>query len=341
MDLAPAIRDIRRFSRELKTPVAILGDMCGPKVRGNGFNTPSGTIELVQGKKVKLIYSTEDGNDDTITTAVEPIVRQLDVGHRVLLDDGQVVLKVVSRESKYGITCEVQNNWTLKSRKGINVPDIMLDIPAVTEKDVADVGFAWKYRLEYIAESFVQSAKDVRMMIDVGFPGSWSSTFPTFRFRLQTIEMFRKQELADPEPARAYDDFDETDDGFVRVDPQTWRPNIICKIEKPQALENIDEIIALADGIMVARGDLGVECSLEAVPVAQKMLIRKTNLAEKPVITATQMLESMINSPVPTRAGGLSGVIRRFDFWMHLFNNPAHTQRSRTLQTPFSMEPMR
>ncbi|KAI9022696.1 Pyruvate/Phosphoenolpyruvate kinase-like domain-containing protein [Hyaloraphidium curvatum] len=282
-DLAPAILDVRKYSRELGLPVALLGDMCGPKVRCNGFKTPSNSIDLKRGQKIKLKYSEEDGDDTVITTSIEPVARQLEVGHRVLLDDGQVSLKVLSREGTHEITCEVLNDWTLKSRKGINVPDVMLDIPAVTDKDKSDVGFAWKYRLEYVAESFVQSGKDVQMMID-------------------TIEHWRQQELAAPAAERQWNALDETDDGFVKVDTKTWRPNIICKIEKPQALDNIDDIIKLADGIMVARGDLGVECSLEAVPVAQKTLIRKTNLAEKPVITATQMLESMIHAPVPTRA---------------------------------------
>lgn len=143
--------------------------MCGPKVRGNGFKTESGTINLVAGQKIKLVYSTEDGDENTITTAIEPVVRQLELGHRVLLDDGQVTLTVLSRESKYEVTCQIMNSWVLKSRKGINVPDVLLDIPAVTEKDASDVAFAWKYRLEYVAESFVQTAKDVQMMIDVGW----------------------------------------------------------------------------------------------------------------------------------------------------------------------------
>ncbi|KAJ3335327.1 hypothetical protein HDU93_005794 [Gonapodya sp. JEL0774] len=323
--ILPAIKDIRKYSRELKTSVAILADMSGPKIRCNDFNTPTHSIKVVSGQRLRLLNSPEPGSDATpdgktlatFTTSISQVVHQLEPGHRILLDDGQLLLRVVSRVSQDELICEAVNNRELKSRKGINVPDVRLAVPAVTDKDKRDLAFAWKMRCEFVAESFVQREQDVVLM-------------------RQYMEEFRQEELAklavsggpvhpDPNtyPAGALDQDEPIEDGSLLVNLKVWRPQIIAKIETPHALDDIDDIIHQADGIMVARGDLGVEIPLPKVPLAQKMLIAKTNAAgalilwirliwelkhpyvitiEKPVITATQMLESMIEAPNPTRA---------------------------------------
>ncbi|KAJ3190586.1 hypothetical protein HK101_008582 [Irineochytrium annulatum] len=268
----PIIRTIRETSARLGLPVAILGDLCGPKIRCGTFATESGTIALRKGEAVSVVCSTDPGKEGVITTPIGEIVREIEVGHRVLLDDGSISLKVAERVSATEVKCEVVVGGTLKSHKGINVPDMSINLPALTAKDRQDAVYMYKHRLDYVALSFVQKPQDVQDLLD-------------------HFEALHEEEKKQPEHLHHDEDLEED-----------WRPYIISKIEKPQALDIIDDIITISDGIMVARGDLGVECSLEQVPVIQKTLIRKCNLAEKPVITATQMLESMINSPVPTRA---------------------------------------
>ncbi|KAJ3105201.1 hypothetical protein HDU97_008355 [Phlyctochytrium planicorne] len=269
---SPIVDTIRAESRDLGLPVAILGDLGGPKIRCNTFK--NGSIPLTKGQIVRVIHSDGQGTDGEIHTSIPQIVRVIEVGHRILLDDGSIALRVKERVSLDEIKCEVLVGGELKSKKGINVPDMKVDLPALTDKDKVDAAFIYKKRLDYIALSFVQKPEDVQDLLNL-------------------FEKLKNEETASS-PAGSFDPHDDLE--------EDWRPNIIAKIEKPQALDTIDEIIAISDGIMVARGDLGVECSLEQVPLIQKTLIRKTNAAEKPVITATQMLESMINSPVPTRA---------------------------------------
>lgn len=277
-DYVPTIKEIREKSLIHNKPVAILGDLSGPKIRCNEF-APEPTIELIDGKNVELHYSNEKGTKNLITTAVKGIVEVLEIGHRVLLDDGNMVIKVVSRQSPQKITCVVVHGGILKSHKGINIPDVRVNIPALTEKDKKDAKFLWDQRIDYVAMSFVQHPQDVQDLID----------------------FFSEQQKRNPLS------FEKDADLISNVNPldydaAAWRPKIILKIEKPQALKFIDELIHISDGIMVARGDLAVELSFEQVPLAQKEIIRKCNIASKPVITATQMLESMIHNPVPTRA---------------------------------------
>ncbi|KAI9330363.1 pyruvate kinase [Zopfochytrium polystomum] len=262
------IESIRREAAAVGLPVAILGDLCGPKIRCNVFSNGLPGISLVTGETVRIVCSSEPGSPGIIATPIPQIVGALELGHRVLLDDGSIVLKVKERVSADELVCEILVGGFLKPKKGINVPDIAVGLPALTEKDKADARYMFKMRLDYVALSFVQKAQDVQDLLDLF------------------------AEFAKEDPELAKDDSLEED----------WRPHIISKIEKPQALDVIDSIMQLTDGIMVARGDLGVECSLEQVPLIQKTLIRKANAVEKPVITATQMLESMIESPSPTRA---------------------------------------
>jgi pyruvate kinase len=285
----PIIREIRRISKELKLSVAILGDLCGPKIRNNGFKDRD-SIPLQKGQILQLKASTELGDEDTICMNTPQIIKQLQPEHRVLLDDGNISLRVIKRISDDTLEVEVLTGTELKARKGINVPDLLVDIPALTEKDKRDAKFIWDQRLDFIALSFVQRRQDVQDLLDL-------------------MNEFKKEE---EEKKKIYpplgipvDNLNDYDYDFLMEEihlNSEWRPMVVSKIEKPQALDEIDDIIKVSDAIMVARGDLGVECQLEKVPIVQKELIRKVNAAEKPVITATQMLESMITNPVPTRA---------------------------------------
>jgi len=285
----PIIREIRKVSKELKICVAILGDLCGPKIRNNGFKGRE-SIPLEKGQHLYLKASSELGDENTICMNTPQIIKQLQPEHRVLLDDGNISLRVLQRVAEDTLEVEVLTGTELKARKGINVPDLLIDIPALTEKDKRDAKFMWDQRLDFIALSFVQRRQDVQDLHDL-------------------MAEFRKEE---EEKKKIYpplgipvDKLNDYDYNYlveeIHLSPE-WRPMVISKIEKPQALDEIDEIIKVSDGIMVARGDLGVECQLEKVPIVQKELIRKVNVSEKPVITATQMLESMITNPVPTRA---------------------------------------
>ena len=184
-------------------------------------------------------------------------MRGVTPGMRLLLDDGFMEVKVVSRVSPDLVKVEVLVGGKLKSRKGINVPELQIDCSALTAKDREDAKYLLSMGVDYIALSFAQKASDIQELID----------------------------LMDAQGV-----------------PKSARPAIIPKIEKPAALRNIDEILALSDGLMVARGDLGVELGLQRVPFAQKFLVRKANDAGKFCITATQMMESMISNAVPTRA---------------------------------------
>jgi len=285
----PIIREIRKVSKELNLCVAILGDLCGPKIRNNGFKDRE-SIPLEKGQRLFLKASSELGDENTICMNTPQIIKQLQPEHRVLLDDGNISLRVIKRVAEDTLEVEVLTGTELKARKGINVPDLLVDIPALTEKDKRDAKFMWDQRLDFIALSFVQRRQDVQDLLDL-------------------MAEFRKEE---EEKKKIYpplgipvDSFNDYDYNYLVEEIQLsseWRPMVVSKIEKPQALDEIDEIIKVSDGIMVARGDLGVECQLEKVPLVQKELIRKVNAAEKPIITATQMLESMITNPVPTRA---------------------------------------
>ncbi|ORY50436.1 pyruvate kinase [Rhizoclosmatium globosum] len=263
----PIIDTIRRESASLGLPI-----------RCNTF-APNPSIQLVPGESVRFLYSSEPGTDGVITTSISQIVGVIEIGHRILLNDGSLKLVVTERVSKDEVICKVVVGGELKAKKGINVPDMAIAMPALTEKDGKDAHFMYRMRLDYVALSFVQRPQDVQDLLNL-------------------FEVCKKEEaeaLAAGKPL--------FESGVPADDlEEEWRPHIIAKIETPHSLDIIDEIIHIADGIMVARGDLGVECTLEQVPLIQKTLIRKTNAVDKPVITATQMLESMINCPVPTRA---------------------------------------
>jgi pyruvate kinase len=243
---AETIRLIRDVADELKQPVAILGDLQGPRIRIGDLAAP---ISLEPGKDVVLVPESELGHADEIPVTYENLATDLHAGDRVLVDDGLLEL-IVTDVRAPRVTARVLHGGSLRSHKGMNFPGVLVSAPSLTEKDRGDVAFAIKQDLDYLALSFVQRASNV-------------------------------EELRKLLPK-----------GLL----------IVAKIEKDSALANIEEIIQAADAIMVARGDLGVELPFEAVPLAQKHIIALCNLAGRPVITATQMLESMVTNPRPTRA---------------------------------------
>tara|TARA_R100001591_G_scaffold118621_1_gene142941 strand:+ start:20702 stop:21931 length:1230 start_codon:yes stop_codon:yes gene_type:complete len=225
-------------------------DLQGPKIRVGSMK--NGGQVLKTGSTVTITGEKVEGTSKVIPIDYSNLVREAEIGNRILLDDGLLEFKVTSRLDKE-LKAEVIVGGLLKSRKGVNLPNVKISIPALTEKDIKDLEFGIEQDVDIIALSFVRSAKDIRDIVS-------------------------------------------------RVRAAGSQAAIIAKIEKPEALEVIDEIIEECDGIMVARGDLGIEIPTEEVPMVQKTLIEKCRVAGKPVITATQMLDSMINNPRPTRA---------------------------------------
>jgi len=250
-DHAHTVSLLRSTEKELDTPLTILQDLQGPKIRVG--NLPSGAITLTEGKSITLVPIAEDNNEgDTVGIDYPYLAEEVKVGAQVLLDDGLLELRVESVSGKK-VKCTVIEGGLLKSRKGVNFPSLNLRLPAMTDKDKQDLDFGLSQGVDWISLSFVRSAEDIRVL---------------------------KKLLAE----------------------KGADVPVIAKIEKPQAITNLEEIVNESDGIMVARGDLGVEMSPEKVPMLQKQMIRMCNKKGIPVITATQMLESMINEPRPTRA---------------------------------------
>ncbi|MCX8105019.1 MAG: pyruvate kinase [Ignavibacterium album] len=235
---------------EEKTPLAVLIDLQGPKIRIGELTEP----QIILNENDQIEITTEDipGTKQKISTTYKYLPRDAEIGDLILIDDGLIRLKIIAKNEK-SVICTVLNGGSLKPRKGMNLPGMKLSTPSITEKDYENIEFALKHRVDFIALSFVRSAEDV--------------------IELKNWLLMKGKEIP-----------------------------VIAKIEKKEAVETIDEILKIADGIMIARGDLGVELPPQEVPVLQKSIIRKCNCAGKMVITATQMLESMINSPIPTRA---------------------------------------
>ncbi len=244
------IKRIRQASKSAGRHIAIIQDLQGPKIRVGMIENDS--VLLRVGDKVTITSRDVLGTSSLIPVTYSFIVRDLKKGDRVLLDDGKIELKIVKKTAD-GMIARTIRGGVLKSRKGVNLPGARLSIPALTDKDKQDVLFGLEHGIDYIALSFVRTARDILNLKK--YIGNFDVQVP-----------------------------------------------VIAKIEKPEAIDNLDEIIHAADGVMVARGDLGVEMSAEKVPLLQKRIIEACNKAEKPVITATQMLESMIENPQPTRA---------------------------------------
>ena len=241
---------IRAISAELRKPVAILQDLCGPKIRVGEVRPPG--IQLAPGETVVLTSEQFEAFGNRISVSYRDLPSEVKPNDRILLADGMMELVVVDT-TETEIVCHVITGGILTSNKGINLPSGTIKASAVTEKDEADLAFGLANDVDYVALSFVRTAEDIR----------------------RVKQMIHRAGKDTP---------------------------VIAKIEKHEALDNIESIMDSSDGIMVARGDLGVEIPLEKVPEIQKMLVRIANTTGKPVIIATQMLRSMVNSPRPTRA---------------------------------------
>jgi len=245
------IRAVREISARLGRPVAILQDLCGPKIR-TGALQGGADVNLATGAEVTITTLPVPGNASLIATTYSRLPADVRPGDRILLADGMMELQVLAAEST-SVRCRIMHGGLLGEHKGMNLPGVPLSTPAMTEKDMADLDFGMAHGVDYVAVSFVRQAGDLLQV----------------RHRLQ--------ECQEDIP-------------------------IIAKIEKPEAVQNLDAILAACDGVMVARGDLGVEVSPEKVPILQKQIIEAANRCGVLVITATQMLESMIANPRPTRA---------------------------------------
>jgi pyruvate kinase len=239
------IARVRAAAAARGAPVAILGDLQGPRIR---IGDLVATRTLETGDDITLAPEDRIGAGE-IPVTYHALASDVHVGDRILVDDGLIEL-VVLDTSAHAVHARVVHGGLLKSHKGLNLPGIHVSAPSITEKDLADIAFAVEQSLDYLALSFVRRAEDIA-------------------------------DLRDRIPKRML---------------------VIAKIEKDVALTNIESILSAADGVMVARGDLGVELPFEEVPIAQKRIIRLANRFGKPVITATQMLESMVEHPRPTRA---------------------------------------
>jgi pyruvate kinase len=246
-DHAGRIAAIRGLEEKLGRPIGILADVQGPKLRVGRFQ--GGRVQLQTGQGFRLDLNATPGDSRRVNLPHPEILQAAQIGTTLLLDDGKLRLRVAHRRDDH-LETEVVVGGPLSDRKGVNVPDVVLPIPALTEKDRADLAFALQHGIEYLGLSFVQRPEDV----------------------------------AEAKSLTA------------------GRALIMVKLEKPQALENLDAIMDLTDCVMVARGDLGVELPPEEVPLAQKRIVRLARQLGKPVVVATQMLESMISAPAPTRA---------------------------------------
>ena len=243
---------LKELRQELNTNTAILLDTKGPEIR-TGVLKGGKRIMLKAGEQFTLTTEEIEGDESKVSITYEGLVQDVDAGRVILIDDGLIELKVVGKSEKE-IFCEVINGGELGERKGVNVPNVAVRLPAITEKDKDDIRFGVEQGIDFIATSFVRNAECVL-----------------------EIKAYLK-ELGAP---------------YVPI---------IAKVENAEGIKNIDEIIRAADGVMVARGDLGVEIPAEEVPYLQKMIIQKCNMNFKTVITATQMLDSMMRNPRPTRA---------------------------------------
>lgn len=250
-DVAKKIKIIKEINKRRSFNVAVLVDLQGPKLRVG-----------VMGEKVKLkegdlfTFTTDkcEGDSNKAYMTYQNFPKDVKAGEHILVDDGKLLFEVISSNGKNEVKTSVLRGGKLKSKKGVNLPNTQISLPALTEKDIKDALFAIKMEVDWLALSFVRNAEDL----------------------IKLKELIKEN--------------------------SSYKIPIIAKIEKPEAIENINEIMPYCDGIMVARGDLGVEVPMEQVPLIQKRLVAIAKKAHKPVIIATQMMETMISSEVPTRA---------------------------------------
>jgi len=248
---------IRSVEKKYDHPIAILGDLQGPKLRVGTFGNPDGEY-LTKGQMFRFDLSDVPGTAQRVRLPHPEIIEASEIGHVLLIDDGKVKLEVVGTGPGY-LDCVVVVPGKIKDKKGVNTPDSILQISCLTKKDREDLNYMLGIGVDWVALSFVQRPEDI-------------------------VEI--KRLIMEYNPANAFP------------------PHVMAKIEKPSCFvgNSLEEIVRLSDGIMVARGDLGVECAPEDVPILQKTIINECRNQGKPVVVATQMLESMIESPTPTRA---------------------------------------
>lgn len=242
---------VKALREELGLPIAALLDTKGPEIRVRDFK--DGKITLNNGQRFTLTTRDIVGDENAVSITYENLVNDVQVGTRILIDDGLISMRVESMTDT-DIVCIVENGGPVSNHKGVNVPNVALSMPYVSDKDREDIIFGIEQGFDFIAASFVRTADDILQIRDI---------------------------------------LSQYNCNFI---------NIIAKIENMQGVENIDEIIRVSDGVMIARGDMGVEIPFEDVPSIQKKIIHKVYNAEKIVITATQMLDSMMKNPRPTRA---------------------------------------
>ena len=243
---------LKKIRKEEGKYTAILLDTKGPEIR-TGLLKDGQKVQLVEGDTFVLTTEEIEGDSTRVSITYEGLVEDAEIGGKILIDDGLIELKVEEIKGK-DIICKVINGGELGQRKGVNVPNVPIRLPAITEKDKEDIRFGAQQDVDFIAASFVRNAECIREI-----------------------------------------------KALLRECGAPYTP-VIAKIENKEGIDNLDEILAIADGIMVARGDLGVEIPAEEVPYIQKMMINKCKECYKPVITATQMLDSMMRNPRPTRA---------------------------------------
>lgn len=251
-EVKKTIFNIREISSLLGLHITILGDLQGPKIR---LGTVKDDVFIKNGNTISITTSEiEFGDSSLVSINYKDFPKDVAKGERILVDDGKLILKVVETNKKDLVKAEVVQGGELKSRKGVNLPNTKISLPALTEKDRTDALFAIKNNFDWLALSFVRSKEDV-----------------------YSLEEMIKQNSENKIP-------------------------IIAKIEKPEAIKNLGAILQAADGLMVARGDLGLEIPAEEVPLNQKLMVNMAKKARKPIIIATQMMESMIDSLTPSRA---------------------------------------
>ncbi|MFW8051792.1 pyruvate kinase [Vagococcus fluvialis] len=247
------ISNIREAAKITGKTIALLLDTKGPEIRTN--NMKDGKVELSTGDTVRISMTEVEGTKEKFSITYPELINDVVVGNHILLDDGLIDLEVLELDKENNeIVTKVLNEGTLKNKKGVNVPNVSINLPGITEKDEADIRFGIQNDVDFIAASFVRRPSDV-------------------------LEITK-----------------------ILEDENATHIQIVSKIENQEGIDNLDDILKVSDGLMVARGDLGVEIPTEDVPVVQKEMIKKCNALGKPVITATQMLDSMQHNPRPTRA---------------------------------------
>lgn len=257
---AKVVVSIRAISQRLRCPIAILQDLQGPKIR-TGTLHEHRPVMLVNGSTITLTTRAVEGSVEIVSTTYKQLPNDVKIGDRILLDDGLLELRVLDK-NETDVECLIVHGGLLKEHKGINLPEVEVSVPSLSEKDRDDLRFGIEQGVDYVALSFVRKPEDI---------------IEAKAYIRQLQDELGTRENCKPTP-------------------------IIAKLEKPEAIERLDEILKETDGVMVARGDLGVEMAPEKVPLIQKRIIAKCNELGLPVITATQMLESMVNNPRPTRA---------------------------------------